>query len=116
MTDDEQDEIDRAEGMTDNIADQVHSLGPYRLSPHTLDQGSWDAWQAAMRRNALAEYGSCRTTPGKALGLMRAIGKSGDATEPHVAADDVLRLLVYEMGPEGVEIVKAFDAMGKYYS
>jgi len=111
MSDKEQDEIDRAEGMTDDIADQVHSLGPY-----TPEQGSWDDWQAAMRRNALAEYGSGRMTPAKALRLMKAIGKSGDATEPHVAADDVLRLLVYEMGPEGVEIVKAFDAVGKYYS
>lgn len=110
---DELSEIDRAEGMTDNIADQVHSLGPY-----ARDRGTWDDWQASKRRNALVEYGSGRMTLAKALRLMRAIASS-DADgieEPHMAADEVLCMLVYEMGPEGVEIVNAFDEVGKYYS
>ena len=110
---DELSEIDRAEGMTDDIAGQVHSLGPY-----TLERGDWDDWQAAKRRNALAEYGSGRMTPAKALRLMRAIAasKADGIEEPHMAADEVLCMLVYEMGPEGVEIVKAFDDVEKYYS
>lgn len=121
---DEQDSAEwaqcRAVGMTGNIA---HVLMPRLIADGLVDRATWwamgvDKGDAYVRAKALEWAGRERMTSARALRIMREIEAcgSGDYEGTHLAADDVLRLLVAEMGPEGVEIVQMFDGLERFYA
>lgn len=106
--------------MSGNIA---RVLMPRLIADGLVDRATWwamsvDEGSAYVRAKALEWAGRERMTPGRALRLMREMAScgSGDIESVHLAADDVLRLLVAEMGPEGAEIVRIFDGLEKFYA